>query len=200
MMFDRLKRALGLGGQNPDDSAYSPVHGERMAVLNLRVGQRVTIPGRVDHATVVGKIDYEKDGHIWSNFRLLDHHQREYWLALEFWEDGPQTFLYESVQLFEMPASLGVEMIFKTSQGVMSCRRSHDEPECEARVAAVDGDVEAVVGSTLRYLQYERVDHAPGYYLAVEIWDGVRYYSTGVLLDMDLIEVRNQPQGRGFHY
>lgn len=199
-MFDRLTRALGIGRPKAEETAGGPVRGERMAVLNLRVGQRVNIPGRVDHATVVGRVDYEKDGHVWSNFRLVDHHDREYWLALEFWDNGPETFLYESVQLFEIPATFGLEMIFKTSQGVMSCRRTHEEPECEAKVAAIDGDVEAVPGSTLRYLQYERVDQEPGYYLAVEIWDGVRYYSAGVRLNMDLIEVQNPPHGRGFRY
>lgn len=190
-MFENIRRAFGAKKEEA-----APATGDAMAVINLKVGQRVRISGSGEQQ-VAGKIDYERNGHIWHNFRLVDSKKDERWLSVEFWDEGMQTFLYTSISLFELPSHPEPEQWFATSPDGKVPYTLIEEGKAE--VAAVEDDplflragglepITATTGDQVTFWQYVRKDYDREY-LAIEIWGEEKYASKGIHLDVNTIEV-----------
>jgi hypothetical protein len=191
-VFDAIRRLFG-----EKSAPAKPPAGDAMAVLDLKLGQRVRIAGSGEQH-VAGKVDYERNGHIWHNYRLIDSADAERWLSVEFWEDeGMQTFLYTAVSLFELPSQPQPEQWFATAPDAKVPYTLVEEGH--AAVAAVADDrqflrarglepITAAVGDQLTFWQYVRKDYDREY-LAIEIWGEEKYPSKGIHLDVNSIEV-----------
>lgn len=177
-MLDGFLKKIGLRQPEVD------LESDPMAVMNLRVGQSVEI-ARSERWKVIGRVDYERNGHVWHNFRLARSGNEDQWLALEYWEEGPAVLLYTAVSLFTVPDAPASEQFFRTSAGAYP----YELVEVgDARVSAVEGEVEVEVGAKLTYWQYARKEYDREF-LAIEIWDGEKYASKGTLLSIHDVKV-----------
>lgn len=195
-MFRKLKRLFyGIDDEDPWQRP-APPKGDPMAILNLKVGQKVRIDGGDLHF-VAGRVDYQRGGDLWHNYRLIDPRQQERWLSVEFWDEGMQVFLFQAITLFELPTAPLASQYFATSPDRKILY--HLVEAAEAEIAHVENDrryldryglepIAGYVGDKFTYWQYRRADYDREY-LSIEIWGDEKFPNKGLHLDPTVIEV-----------